>query len=128
MITRADQIRDALSALQPVHLEVIDESHMHSRGLETHYKAVIVSAQFEGRRAIQRHQARLPHLPRHADIAAVILADLHVDDRILQEIALHQPAADFIRQGDHRLALCLHLADQRQVEITRMRAQERIAK
>lgn len=57
MITRADQIRDALSALQPVHLEVIDESHMHSRGLETHYKAVIVSAQFEGRRAIQRHQA-----------------------------------------------------------------------
>ena len=57
MITRADQIRTALSALQPQHLEVIDESHLHSRGLETHYKAVIVSAQFEGRRAIQRHQA-----------------------------------------------------------------------
>ncbi|KAF1689296.1 BolA family protein [Pseudoxanthomonas koreensis] len=57
MTTRADQIRDALSALQPLHLEVIDESHMHSRGLETHYKAVIVSPQFEGRRAIQRHQA-----------------------------------------------------------------------
>ena len=57
MITRADQIRTALSALQPQHLEVIDESHLHSRGLETHYKAVIVSARFEGRRAIQRHQA-----------------------------------------------------------------------
>ena len=28
MITRADQIRTALSALQPVHLEVIDESHI----------------------------------------------------------------------------------------------------
>ena len=57
MTTRADQIRTALFALQPQHLEVIDESHLHSRGLETHYKAVIVSAQFEGRRAIQRHQA-----------------------------------------------------------------------
>lgn len=57
MSTRADQIRDALSVLQPLHLEVIDESHLHSRGLETHYKAVIVSVQFEGRRAIQRHQA-----------------------------------------------------------------------
>ncbi|WP_372018800.1 BolA family protein [Pseudoxanthomonas sp. 10H] len=57
MSTRADQIRQALSALQPLHLEVTDESHMHSRGLETHYKAVIVSPLFEGRRAIQRHQA-----------------------------------------------------------------------
>ena len=57
MTTRLDQIRDALSSLQPVHLDVIDESHLHSRGLETHYKAVIVSALFEGKRAIQRHQA-----------------------------------------------------------------------
>ncbi|WP_374013307.1 BolA family protein [Pseudoxanthomonas koreensis] len=57
MNTRADQIRHALSALQPSHLEVIDESHMHSRGQQTHYKAVIVSAAFEGRRTLQRHQA-----------------------------------------------------------------------
>lgn len=57
MTTRADQIRHALSSLRPLHLDVIDESHMHSRGLETHYKAVIVSEAFEGRRPIQRHQA-----------------------------------------------------------------------
>ncbi|AKC86075.1 BolA family protein [Pseudoxanthomonas suwonensis] len=57
MATRADQIRDALSVLEPLHLEVLDESHMHSRGTETHYKAVIVSAAFEGKRALQRHQA-----------------------------------------------------------------------
>ena len=57
MTTCADRIRAALSALRPEHLEVIDESHLHSRGLETHYKAVIVSALFEGKRAIQRHQA-----------------------------------------------------------------------
>lgn len=57
MTTRADQLRDALAALQPTHLDVQDESHMHSRGLETHYKAVVVSAAFEGKRALQRHQA-----------------------------------------------------------------------
>ena len=57
MTTRADQIRDALSALHPTHLEVLDESHLHSRGLQTHYKVVLVSDAFEGQRAIQRHQA-----------------------------------------------------------------------
>jgi len=57
MTTRAEQIRQALAALQPTHLEVLDESHMHSRGLETHYKAVIVSEAFAGKRPLQRHQA-----------------------------------------------------------------------
>ena len=57
MTTRADQLREALAALQPTHLDVEDESHMHSRGLETHYKAVVVSAAFDGKRALQRHQA-----------------------------------------------------------------------
>lgn len=57
MTTRADQLREALAALQPTHLDVEDESHMHSRGLETHYKAVVVSAAFDGKRLIQRHQA-----------------------------------------------------------------------
>ncbi|KAF1689025.1 BolA family protein [Pseudoxanthomonas taiwanensis] len=56
-MTRADQIRQALAALQPQHLEVVDESHMHHRGQETHYKAVIVSQAFAGKRPIQRHQA-----------------------------------------------------------------------
>ena len=56
MSSRAEQIEQALAALQPQHMEVLDESHMHSRGLETHYKAVLVSAAFEGKRLIQRHQ------------------------------------------------------------------------
>ena len=55
--TRAELIRHALAALSPQHLEVLDESHMHSRGLETHFKAVIVSEVFSGKRLIQRHQA-----------------------------------------------------------------------
>ena len=51
-----ERIQAALGALEPQHLEVLDESHMHSRGLETHYKAVVVSPQFAGLNAVKRHQ------------------------------------------------------------------------
>ncbi|WP_301597691.1 BolA family protein [Pseudomonas nitroreducens] len=51
-----DRIQSALGALEPQHLEVLDESHMHSRGQETHYKAVIVSPEFAGLNAVKRHQ------------------------------------------------------------------------
>lgn len=50
------RIESTLAALQPEHLQVLDESHMHSRGLETHYKAVLVSEQFQGLNAVKRHQ------------------------------------------------------------------------
>jgi len=56
MSRKIDRIRTALDALKPAHLELVDESHMHSRGLDTHYKAVIVSDGFAGLRALQRHQ------------------------------------------------------------------------
>lgn len=55
MIMR-DRIHNALAALEPQRLEVLDESHMHSRGQETHYKAVIVSEQFAGLNVVKRHQ------------------------------------------------------------------------
>lgn len=55
-MAKIDLLQAALSDLQPQHLELLDESHMHSRGLETHYKAVIVSAQFAGLNAVKRHQ------------------------------------------------------------------------
>ncbi|MGY1458745.1 MULTISPECIES: BolA family protein [unclassified Luteimonas] len=57
MSTKADRIRAALGALSPTHLDVLDESHMHSRGLETHYKAVVVSDTFDGKSPVRRHQA-----------------------------------------------------------------------
>jgi BolA protein len=57
MSTKADRIHAALQALSPTHLEVLDESHMHSRGLETHYKAVVVSEAFAGKTGVRRHQA-----------------------------------------------------------------------
>ncbi|MGY1408521.1 BolA family protein [Luteimonas sp. A611] len=56
MTSKADRLQTALQTLDPAHLDVLDESHMHSRGLETHYKAVIVGEAFAGKRAVQRHQ------------------------------------------------------------------------
>ena len=55
-MSKLAQLQAAFAALEPQHLEVLDESHMHSRGLETHYKAVIVSPQFAGLNAVKRHQ------------------------------------------------------------------------
>ena len=55
-MTMQQRIETALAALQPEHLQVLDESHMHSRGLQTHYKAVLVSEQFAGLNSVKRHQ------------------------------------------------------------------------
>lgn len=45
-------------ALAPVHLEVVNESHMHNvpKGSQTHFKVVIVSDRFEGLSSVRRHQ------------------------------------------------------------------------
>ena len=44
--------------LAPVHLEVINESYMHSvpPGSESHFKMVVVTNAFEGVSLVQRHQ------------------------------------------------------------------------
>lgn len=57
MKNKLEQINGALQAMAPTHLEVLDESHMHSRGLETHYKVVIASETFAGKMRVRRHQA-----------------------------------------------------------------------
>lgn len=46
-------------AFAPVHMEVINESHMHSvaPGSETHFKLLVVSEQFAGLRLLARHRA-----------------------------------------------------------------------
>lgn len=46
------------SALQPVHLDVVNESHMHSvaPGSETHFKVLVVSPAFEAQSLVQRHR------------------------------------------------------------------------
>ena len=53
------EIEDILTGqFQPGLLEVVNESHMHSvpPNSETHFKVVIVSEGFEGRRKVARHQ------------------------------------------------------------------------
>ncbi|XP_037912902.1 bolA-like protein DDB_G0274169 isoform X2 [Hermetia illucens] len=44
--------------LQPVHLEVINESYMHNvpKGSETHFKVLVVSEKFENLPLIKRHR------------------------------------------------------------------------
>jgi BolA-like protein 1 len=46
------------SSLDPSHLEVINESHMHNvpKGSETHFKVVVVSTRFDGLSPVKRHQ------------------------------------------------------------------------
>lgn len=53
------QISEQLAvALAPMHLEVANESHMHSvpPDSETHFRVVIVSEAFDGKRQVARHQ------------------------------------------------------------------------
>ncbi len=45
--------------LKPSHLEVVDESHMHSvpEGAQSHFKVTVVSDTFAGCSLIQRHRS-----------------------------------------------------------------------
>lgn len=51
--------RQLLETFEPRHLEVINESHQHNvpPGSESHFKVVLVSDAFAGKRQVQRHQA-----------------------------------------------------------------------
>ena len=54
-----EQIEDKIAAaLSPSYLAVVNESHMHAvpPNSGTHFKLVVVSSEFEGKRAVQRHQ------------------------------------------------------------------------
>lgn len=52
------QISERLEqALQPFHLEVINESHQHrGPGSETHFKVIAVATGFEGLNRVARHR------------------------------------------------------------------------
>ena len=57
MIVQAG-IEEKLQSLEPVVMEVLNESHMHSvpPNSETHFKVTLVSDVFVGIRKVQRHQ------------------------------------------------------------------------
>ncbi|MYD43593.1 MAG: BolA/IbaG family iron-sulfur metabolism protein [Gammaproteobacteria bacterium] len=57
-MTVQEAIETKLAELDPLHLEVVNESDNHNvpEGSESHFKVVIVSDQFEGTRLLDRHR------------------------------------------------------------------------
>ena len=56
-----DEIRARLAGLQPVSLELIDDSHLHAghagaRSGGGHYRLTIVSTAFQGKNTVARHR------------------------------------------------------------------------
>ncbi len=72
------------TAFEPVHLDVINESHMHSvpPGSETHFKVVLAAPAFAGKRQVQRHQAIYACLAEElqAGVHALALHTFSVDE------------------------------------------------
>jgi BolA protein len=58
MKIRQDITDQLVHALPVDHLEVINESHKHNvpEGAESHFKVVIVSSAFEGKKLVARHR------------------------------------------------------------------------
>jgi BolA protein len=77
-VTLADTIRGRLDALQPVSVELVDESEQHHghagwrEGGGTHWRLAIVSPRFAGQSPVARHRmvyqaiGELMHNPIHA--------------------------------------------------------------
>jgi BolA protein len=59
-MSRSERIHAQLEeALSPSHIQLVDESHQHSvpAGAQSHFNLLIVTADFEGKRLVQRHKA-----------------------------------------------------------------------
>ena len=58
MIVQQEIERRLQAHFSPAHMEVANESHMHSvpANSETHFKVVIVADAFDGQRKVARHQ------------------------------------------------------------------------
>ena len=77
-MNRMNEMRAALAALAPEHIEIEDDSHLHAghagaAGGGGHYRLTVVSAQFIGKTTLERHRmvySALHELMRH-DIHAL---------------------------------------------------------
>lgn len=54
-----NSIKEKLTAdCQPIHLELVNESHMHAGpATDSHFKLIMASAKFAGLSAVKRHQS-----------------------------------------------------------------------
>ena len=94
-MTVAETIEAKLrSSLEPSHLDVVNESHMHSvpPGSESHFKVVIVSDRFDG----------LPLVRRHQTVNSILETELreHVHALSMQTLT----AAEWTRRGGATMA------------------------
>lgn len=75
-MTRIERIRQALAALQPVTLDVVDDSHKHAghegaRDGRGHFTVRIVSPVFAGKAPLARHRAI------YAALGEMMQTDIH---------------------------------------------------
>lgn len=75
-MTRVERIREALAVLQPVTLEVVDDSHRHAghegaRDGRGHFTVRIVSPVFAGKAPLARHRAV------YAALGEMMQTDIH---------------------------------------------------
>ena len=75
-MTRIERIRQALAALQPVTLEVVDDSHKHAghegaRDGRGHFRVRIVRPVFAGKAPLARHRAI------YAALGELMQTDIH---------------------------------------------------
>lgn len=59
-MSRKSRIEESLtSALSPIHLDVVDDSHKHSvpAGAESHWNVLVVSRAFQDKTRVSRHRA-----------------------------------------------------------------------
>ena len=83
-MSRIDRMRSLLAVLQPVQLEIADDSHLHAghagaRDGGGHYRIRIVSAQFIGKSTVARHRmiySALGEMMKHDIHALNITSDL----------------------------------------------------
>jgi BolA protein len=55
-MSKQEQIQEKISnAIACKHINLINESHMHSKGTDSHFKVIVVSVEFAGKRLLQRH-------------------------------------------------------------------------
>lgn len=64
-LIQQEMIQLLQQGLSPEHLDVLNESHLHSvpPGSESHFKVVLVSSLFQGLRPAARHQRIYQQLP-----------------------------------------------------------------
>jgi BolA protein len=84
------------TALQPLYLEVVNESHLHSvpPGSESHFKVIVVSAQFEGQSLLAQQR-----------LVNAVLADELKPQGGVHALALKTLTPQKWEEGGHKAAL-----------------------